>query len=335
MLARLLWTLLATTLATTLGVPGGAQAADAGGGGAAPASLFVPATSALALLARGATVLDARERGFVWGHIPGAQPVDWRDFRDGWGRTGRLHPDPAQMAARLSALGVAGDRPVLIYGDAGRGFGEEGRIAWLLAYLGHRQVYILDGGWPAWGQVGGPIARGLAGRPVRPEGPGIPFVPSPQPGLRTDKAAVQRVVQGLEGAPRPTAPLILDVRTAAEWRGATPYFEARGGHIPSARHLDWQQLLGSDGRLRSAAELHALLSSLGVAPPAGHSPASDASPAAEPDIVVYCTGGVRSAFVWAVLRSLGYRHVRNYDGSFWEWAADPSLPVTRPPGPSP
>ena len=49
----------------------------------------------------------------------------------------------------------------------------------------------------------------------------------------------------------------------------------------------------------------------------------------ETDIVVYCTGGVRSAFAWAALRAAGYRHVRNFDGSFWLWAQHRELAVQR------
>jgi thiosulfate/3-mercaptopyruvate sulfurtransferase len=99
--------------------------------------------------------------------------------------------------------------------------------------------------------------------------------------------------------------------------------EARGGHIPGAVHLDWLRLVDESGRLRSPPDLLHALASVGVF-----------EPSREPrEIIVYCTGGVRSAFAWAVLRALGYPAVRNYDGSFWEWAADRSLPVETAPGP--
>lgn len=282
-----------------------------------PARIFVSVAQAQALIAQGSTVLDARARGFWLGHLPAAQPVDWRDFVDGWGRTGRLHPDAAAMAARLAALGVDATRPVLVYGDAQTGYGEEGRIAWLLSYLGHAQVHILDGGIAAWRRAGQALVRGPAGRPAR-EGTLSPLA---QAGLRSEKAQVLAAQQGQAGQPKS---LIVDVRSLDEWLGATPYLEARGGHIPGAVHLPWLGLLDGQGRLRDAATLLRDLAALGL-----QEPQKEDRP-----IVVYCTGGVRSAFVWAILRDLGYRQVRNYDGSFWEWAADRSLPVEKPAAPA-
>lgn len=269
---------------------------------------FVGVEGVAGLLQAGAVVLDARASGFLWAHIPSAQAVDWLDFRDGWGRVGRLHPDPQAMASKLAALGVDAARPVLVYGAAAAGFGEEGRIAWLLLYLGHPQVYILDGGFPAWQRAGKSVGRGPVRRPAHP---GV-FTAQPQPGLRADKAQVQRALS----APTEERPVLVDARSEAEWAGATPYLEARGGHIPGAQSLPWGRLLDASGQLRPAAELRGELGARGLG-------------ALSPDreIIVYCTGGVRSAFVVAVLAQLGYRRVKNYDGSFWEWAADRSLPV--------
>jgi len=271
------------------------------------ASLFVSPQQAEELVGAGATVLDARDKGFFWGHLPGARPINWQDYRDGWGRTGRLPADVSKLTRRLTALGIAESRPVLVYGDAQSGFGEEGRIAWMLEYLGHPRVLILDGGIAAWQKQGRKLERGWA-RGAIPSGQ---FQPRIRPELRADKAAVQAALASKSA-------VVLDVRTQAEWHGATPYFEARGGHIPGARHLDWRLLLTAQGELRTADELRPLLEPLGIHP--------GAEPPTE-EIIVYCTGGVRSAYVWAGLRSLGLGKVRNYDGSFWEWAADRSLPV--------
>lgn len=276
-------------------------------------SLFVSVEQAAALLREGAAVLDARgsQVAFVKGHLPGAAVLDWMDLRDGWGRTGRLDGDPERLSRKLSALGVDGERPVLVYGAAHKGFGEEGRIAWTLSYLGHPRVRILDGGLGAWQESGRPLERGFGKRRSGH------FVAAVQDGLRADKERVKSISQAKAATPD-AAPILLDVRTPEEYGGATPYFEARGGHIPGARHLDWQKLFESTGKLRSPDELRRLFAGVGIAP------AESA-----PEVVVYCTGGVRSAFVWAALRTLGVPKVRNYDGSFWEWAADKSLPAER------
>lgn len=269
-----------------------------------PRMSFVSATEAVALIARGATVLDARSRGYLWGHLPHAQPLDWLDFRDGWGRTGRLDRDVTRIAQRLAARGVDEKRPVLVYGAAQHGFGEEGRIAWMLAYLGHLDVAILDGGIAAWQQAGQKLSRGLSEKVT----PGAHFVATENRAIRADRQAVRAAERG--------PAILLDVRSREEFYGATPYLEARGGHIPGARHLDWRAALDDSGKLRSDAELQAIFTPLGIDE--------------NSEVIVYCTGGVRSAFAWAILRRLGVRHVRNYDGSFWEWAADKSLPVALP-----
>lgn len=279
--------------------------------------LFVSPDEAAALIGdrarpgHGAVVLDARDVsfwGFRAGHLPGAVPIDWKRYRDGWGRTGRLG-DPAEMAARLAGLGVDEARPVLVYGDGVAGFGEEGRVAWLLRYLGHGDVHILDGGIAAWRAAGRPLAKGGAG-----DLPPGRFTARPQPALRAQKERAR-------AASVPGAGVLVDVRTDGEWQGRTPYFEARGGHIPGAVHLPWTRLFDGRGRVLPRDQLRAVLRQAGVI--------SSESGSAEPEIVLYCTGGVRSAMAWAALQAAGLR-ASNYDGSFWEWAADRSLPVALP-----
>jgi thiosulfate/3-mercaptopyruvate sulfurtransferase len=261
--------------------------------------LFIPASDARALVTAGAAVLDTRPAGiFKAGHLPGAVPIDWQDFRDGHGRTGRLSDDDRRLSARLGALGVDDARPVVVYGAGRSGFGEEGRIAWMLAYLGHRDVHILDGGLAEWS---GAIETGKP----RPPRAGR-FTPRRVAGLRADLAAVER-------ARTDGATVILDVRTRAEWEGATPYSESRGGHIPGARHLDWTTLLDGAGRLLLAPALRERFGRAGIG--------------AHTRVIVYCTGGVRSAFAWAALRQLGQPDVLNFDASFWEWSRRSELPV--------
>jgi thiosulfate/3-mercaptopyruvate sulfurtransferase len=270
----------------------------------APRSPFVSVTDAARLLTRGAVVLDARDGGdFRRGHLPGAQRIDWKDTRDGWGRTGRLGDDDAELARRLGALGVDDQRPVLVVGAANQGWGEEGRIAWMLQYLGLREVDILDGGFRAWSAAGRPVETGGGADPPRRS-----FVPRRQAALRAELPDVERWSR--EGGA-----VLLDVRTRNEWDGATPYFEPRGGHIPNARHLPWTNLLDGSGAVLSAESIAAQLAPLGIGP--------------RTPVVVYCTGGVRSAFVWAVLRASGYTDVKNFDGSFYQWSKERRLPIAR------
>ena len=103
----------------------------------------------------GVTVLDARDDGpFKRGHIPHAQRADWTKFREGLFIGGRLPDDLSQVAHGLERLGVDDKKRVLVCGAALKGWGEEGRIAWLVMYLGHPAVAVLDGGCQAWTAAG-------------------------------------------------------------------------------------------------------------------------------------------------------------------------------------
>jgi thiosulfate/3-mercaptopyruvate sulfurtransferase len=106
--------------------------------------------------------------------------------------------------------------------------------------------------------------------------------------------------------------ILIDNREKHEFDGATPYGSSRGGHIPGALHIDWREFFKSDGTLKPRATLDSLLKSKGIQ--------------SNREIVVYCTGGVRSAMAYFVFRYLGYK-VRNYDGSWWDWSHNPKLPI--------
>lgn len=264
-----------------------------------PKGVFVSASEAARLLKDGARVLDARGTSARPPFLPGAVVTGWQEVRDGLLRVGRLQPE-AEARAHYENKGVHKDRPLLIYGAAHEGWGEEGRVWWDVTLLGHSRAYLLDGGIKAWAELGGRTAS----------------VPSgPRPGsfrssrvsghLRADYAEVL-TLSGL-----PTVQ-ILDVRSRKEYDGATPFMSARGGHVPGARHLFWKALLDGRGQLRPKNELTAVLAEAGVVP--------------GKTVVAYCTGGVRSGFVVAVLSHIGF-DARNYDASWWDWASRAELPV--------
>ncbi|MBI4818370.1 MAG: sulfurtransferase [Deltaproteobacteria bacterium] len=267
--------------------------------------VFVDTASAAAGWGRGAVILDARGSAAKAPFVRGTRVVDWMDMRDGIGRTGRLDDDLSAVARELERAGARWDRKVYVIGAMGHGWGEEGRIWWTLRYLGHPHVYIVDGGIEAWAREGFPIDQQPAREIEAPKRDRTFRVVAPiRVGAEEVKAAIesQRVK-------------ILDTRTAAEYEGATPYFEYRGGHIPSALFAPWEKLVGMDGKLLSRSELLEVLDGMGV-PRDGK-------------LIAYCTGGVRSAFVVAVLRQLG-RDAANYDGSFWDWSQRVELPVVKP-----
>jgi thiosulfate/3-mercaptopyruvate sulfurtransferase len=259
---------------------------------------IVDVRGATAIVSRGAAVLDARDAAaFAQGHIPGAQLYAWQAFTGEGAQRGRVRGDLTSIARSLATLGVDTGRPALVYGAMAQGWGEEGHAAWLLLLLGHPDVAVLDGGFAAWRAAGRPVVTATA---------------RPRPGAfegraRTNLlASVEEVRQARQ---------VVDVRSKAEFHGATPYGESRGGHIDGARHLDWRSVLDDGGRVLPGARLMRALTEAGVDP-------------AE-EIVTCCTCGVRSAFVASALIARGLPRVRSYDGSMAEWSADPARPTVR------
>ena len=284
-----------------------------------PSSPLISAEEARALVEGGqADIVDARDLALsVWaGHAPGAAHLPWRALVEWEERapSGAL-VESRRVAARLSALGLSPARLTVVYGDWGEGWGEEGRALWTLEYMGHERVRVVEGGWRAWRAAGGGRALGPARPRCRAPGGCLPADWRPRPELR---ATTEELPALLAAGAAP-----VDARALEEFNGAAPHGEERGGRLPGARHLEWSTLI--DGaRLRSPAELRALLAAAGV----------PARPTAEEPLVLYCTGGVRSGFLYLALRAAGVRHARNYDGSWWEWARlHPQGPPRLPPRP--
>lgn len=271
--------------------------------------------SAARALDRGAPIVDARGARAARPYVRGARLIEWTEMRDGFGRTGRLDDDLDAVARHLEAAGVRWDRAVYVIGAAREGWGEEGRIWWTLRYLGHDRVFIIDGGVRAWIDARLPTADAPLEGTRGPPGSSRPARLNLS--LRVSAEEISRATKSGSAS-------LLDARTREEYEGATPYLEARAGHIQGALSLPWVDLLRPDGKLRSTTQLEAIFEQHGVT--AGQPGASGGSGRS----IAYCTGGVRSAFVVAVLRHLG-RDAANYDGSFWEWARRPELPITNSP----
>jgi len=290
--------------------------AAAGGPGAAWAtpSQAVPsggwiltAQEAARRLRQGALLLDAREpQRAPAQRLRGAVPVAWRTFAaKSPASAGRLLEDNEPLQGWLRALGVDGERSVVVVGDPARGWGEEGRIVWMLRTLGHPSAAFVDGGQRALVKAGWPREESGAarGQPARGS-----FVV-----LRQGRwTRTTEEIAGLLAANRlgPGGVALVDVREPREFAGETPYGERRGGHVPGAVALHYRELLAADGRLLPRAAVLARLAALGIAP--------------KRPTVTTCTGGVRSAWLVAVLVELGFGDVRNHPGSMWHWSAQPA-----------
>ncbi len=278
-----------------------------------PGNPLVDAASLAAELAGDArpTLLDLRWRlggppgrdSYLAGHLPGAVYADLEtDLAGPPGRGGR-HPLPDVAVAQesLRRLGVSDDRPVVVYDDQDGGVAA--RAWWVLRWLGHGDVRLLDGGLRAW-QSGD---RLLETGDVVPTEPGdLTARPGGLPVLDADGAA--------ETARRG---VLLDVRAAERYRGEVEPVDPVAGHVPGAVSAPAPGNIGADGRFLPPAELRARFESLGVRP--------DAAAGA------YCGSGVTAAQTVLALEVAGLlgSPAALYAGSWSEWVTDPTRPVAR------
>lgn len=251
-------------------------------------------------------IIDTRSSWkYIFGHIPGAINLsDWRTFTRKVNRVpGMLIEDSAWVARKLRPLGIDTHKTLVLYGNPQDPWRTDGRFFWMFERYGFPRVTLLSGGLDSWIDSGGSIERGRGDPPppstITPEDIRL------NPGVLADKNWILKRLQSGGVA-------IIDNRTQKEFEGATPYGSPRGGHIPNAIHLPWEQLFTDEGKLKPRKVLTRLLEGKGIRP--------------DQEIVVYCTGGVRSGMAYFAFRSLGYA-VRNYDGSWWDWSQNPGLPV--------
>jgi thiosulfate/3-mercaptopyruvate sulfurtransferase len=255
----------------------------------------ISSDAARALVAEGAVVLDARAAPLKKeAPLPGAQEVVWQDFsKPTLPNRGQLLDDDTALSEKIRALGISADTPVIAIADRVKGWGEDGRIVWTLRTLGHTKAFLVEGG------LQGLVAKGpLAIAPIKPGS----FVVA-----RTDRFEIKKE-QLVTRIGQPNV-VILDTREPREYAGETPYGETRGGHVPGARHIFYRDVLAADGSVLPKDELSKRLAALGI---------NEGT-----EIVSYCTGGIRSGFVTAVLNDAGYR-ARNFAGSMWDWSAAPA-----------
>jgi thiosulfate/3-mercaptopyruvate sulfurtransferase len=255
----------------------------------------------------GLVVIDVRGRAAYefGGHIPGAVHSTWHEYSDPKAvAKGLLNPDLGQIEQILRRLGIKHDSDVVIYSNPFDNWGDEGRMFWMLEYLGHQRLRILDGGWVKWTAEKRPFEHGPVSSPKGN------FTAQPVPSLMMVKDDLKTIVR----MPHPQT-AILDARSVEEYLGKEVSGIPRPGHIPSAIHLAWNGFLNKDATIKDIAIIKEMLEAKGVHP--------------GQDVVCYCTGGVRSAWLYFILKLVGYPKVSNYPGSWWEWSRDFAAPVEK------
>jgi thiosulfate/3-mercaptopyruvate sulfurtransferase len=237
------------------------------------------------------------------GHIPGAAYVDLeRDLSVPVTPASGRHPlpDPADFAQTLSRLGIANGTRVACY-DAGPG-AFAARLWWMLRWVGHDAVAVLDGGFAAWTAEGRPVSTATPARaPAR-------FTPQPQPDWVLDADGVMRALAGGE--------TLVDVRAAERFAGKVEPIDAVAGHVPGAVNLPFMENVDGSGRFRDPAALAELWRSR-----------TGARPGTAP--ICMCGSGVTACQGLLALEAAGIGGARLYAGSWSEWIRDPSRPVAR------
>jgi thiosulfate/3-mercaptopyruvate sulfurtransferase len=258
------------------------------------------------LVADKTVIIDTRSKWrYLLSHISGAINLpDWKNFASKQnGVPGMLILDRKWIAEKLQSLGIDHEKTIVLYGNPKNPWRTDGRFFWMFQRYGFQSVKILQGGLEGWKRFGGKINVGPADRkkPSSLSAEDIQLDDS----VTADKNWIrERLASGKIA--------IIDNRTQREYDGSTPYGSSRGGHIPQSVHIHWADFFTTAGDMKPSNVLLKMLSQFGITQ--------------DRDVVVYCTGGVRSAMGYFVLKYLG-SSVRNYDGSWWEWSRDASLPV--------
>ncbi len=242
-------------------------------------------------------------------HIPGAVHIDWiADLND---KTIRDYVSPEAFAALCERNGITPDTTVIFYGDKSNWWAAY--ALWVFELYGHTNSKLVDGGSAKWKAEGRELTR---------EKPSITNSTYPVPGKRDD-ARIRAFYHEALAHAEAKKPMV-DVRSPGEFSGAVTHMPEypqegvlRGGHIPGAKSCPWSTAANPDATFKTAEELRKIYT-------------EDLALGDADDIVAYCRIGERSSHTWFVLTYLlGYKNVRNYDGSWTEWGNMVRSPIEK------
>jgi thiosulfate/3-mercaptopyruvate sulfurtransferase len=278
-------------------------------------TLVIPADVAPHLADENWVIVDCRfdladppkgEELYLESHIPGARYAHLdRDLSGEKTFNNGRHPLPSaeQMRERFGAFGISPGKQVIVY-DADSGM-HASRLWWMLRYMGHDAVALLDGGFARW------IREGYAVRGGRENWRPATFVGAPRESWRLTADEVH------EGLSDPTRVLI-DARAEQRYSGENETIDKKAGHIPGARNFFFQRNLNENKTFKTPEELRAEWESV----------LESTSPE---QVVMYCGSGVTACHNLLAMEHAGLSGARIYPGSWSEWSSDPKRP-TEPKG---
>lgn len=261
----------------------------------APDIRVVDATWFMPNDARDAKALYAERR------IPGAIFFDIDEISDTDSSLPHMLPSPEKFASRMKKRGIGDGTRVVVYDN--HGIFSSARVWWTFRVMGHEDVVVLDGGFPAWERAGYKIEAGPPTQRMERH-----FTPRVRSDLVRSLSDVHRTIE------EKRLP-ILDARPAPRFRGevAEPRAGLKSGHMPGARSVPSGSLTNEDGRLKSSAELQGIFDKAGA----------DVSHGA----VCTCGSGITAAIIALALARLGHWDAAVYDGSWAEWGSRDDTPV--------
>ena len=251
--------------------------------------------------------VDVDTKAYGEGHIPNAIGWDWNtELCD----TLRRDIIPKEKFEQLMGqAGIDNNTTVILYGDNNNWFAAW--AFWQLKIYGHKDVRLMNGGRKKW------IAEGRELVTDAPKAAAKSYT-AQQPDF-----SIRAFLSEATKASSAASAKLVDVRSPQEFTGeilappGLPETCQRGGHIPGAKNIPWGKACNEDGTFKSVEELRALYGGAGID---GTQP-----------VIAYCRIGERSSHTWFVLKYLlGFKDVRNYDGSWTEWGNLVAAPVEKP-----
>jgi len=246
----------------------------------------------------------AGQQAYTEGHIPGAVYADLGELLSGpvTGMNGRHPlPDPQAFADGLASLGAGNDTTIVAYDAQDSMFAA--RLWWLLRWIGHENVSVLNGGLAAWTAAGGNLTVEV---PAHPRG---------NLGLRQRAMPTVTFADVLANVETRQRQLI-DARSPDRYRGENETIDPTGGHIPGALNRWFKDNLDADGRFKPAARLNEEFKSL-----LGDTPAQQ--------VVHQCGSGVTACHNLLAMEIAGMKGATLYPGSWSEWCRQRDVPIAR------